>query len=522
MEVMNFDVLIIGAGPAGLATALRIKQQSNLDVCVLEKGAQVGAHTLSGAVIDPAPLTALEPAWVDEFEHTNVSSDEFVYLTKHSSYKLPVMGALKNQGNVIISLGALCQYLAQKCEASGVNVFPGFAADQAIIENGRVCGVLTKEMGRAKDGSEKSTFMASAEIRAPITVLAEGARGSVSESIIKQFDLRANSLPQSYGIGIKEIWRVPNSTPGRVVHTVGWPLGNSTYGGAFIYHLPERIALGMVVGLDYKNPYLSPFSELQRFKHHPFVADMLKGGECISYGARALNEGGFQSIPKLDFPGGILVGCAAGMLNVPRIKGTHNAIASGMLAAESIVESSEQAPKIYAEKFAQSAIVRELQSVRNVRPAFKWGLPVALAYSFVDQIVLRGAAPWTLKFGADYKELLTKDKVKKIEYPKPDNVLSFPLLTQLAKSGVFHEEDQPVHLVLKNPALAKSNYDKYDSPETRYCPAGVYEIATEGEFKLTINAQNCIHCKTCSIKDPEQNIDWRVPEGGGGPNYGGM
>ncbi|MBP6345328.1 MAG: electron transfer flavoprotein-ubiquinone oxidoreductase [Neisseriaceae bacterium] len=545
-ESMLFDVVIVGAGPSGLTTAIRLKQlaeQRNheINVCVVEKGSEVGAHILSGAVLDTKALTELIPDWQAKGAPVTrtVVKDELLFLTKNKAIKSPVVPpSMQNEGNYIISLGQLTRWLAEQAEAMGVEIYPGFAASEVLYhEDGSVKGIATGDMGIGKDGEPTGNYQRGMELHANQTVFAEGCRGSLSKQIIEKFKLAHDSDKQTYGLGIKEIWEVDPamSEPGKVTHTVGWPMNSSTYGGSFIYHLDDnQVAVGMVVGLDYQNTYLSPFEEFQRFKTHPDIAKIFKGGRRIAYGARSLVEGGIQSLPKLHFPGGLLVGDAAGFLNVPRIKGTHTAMKSGMLAADAVfVTLSTMVDGVtglesfsYPERMKNSWLYDELWRVRNVRPAFKWGMYVAFAYAALDDYIFKGCAPWTLKHGhSDHKALKKAKSSRKIDYPKPDGVLTFDRLSSVFLSATNHEENQPAHLKLKNPALAISvNLDEYDSPETRYCPAGVYEIVenVEGEKQLQINAQNCVHCKTCDIKDPTQNIVWVCPEGGGGPNYSAM
>jgi electron-transferring-flavoprotein dehydrogenase len=537
-ESMEFDVLIVGAGPAGLAAAIRLKQLApDASVCIVEKGGEVGAHTLSGAVVEPRALDELIPDWREKGAPltTPAREDRFMYLTATRARRLPTPPQMHNRGNYIVSLGDVVRWLGQQAEAAGVEIYPGFAAAETLEENGRVVGVATGDMGIGKDGKPTETFQRGIELRATYTFFAEGCRGSLSKRLMERFRLRDGHDPQTYAIGIKELWEVPaeRHEPGLVVHTIGWPLDGHTYGGSFIYHFGENlVSFGFVVGLDYRNPWLSPFDETQRFKTHPLMRSHFEGGRRISYGSRALNEGGLQSIPHLVFPGGVLIGDAAGFLNVPKIKGTHTAMKSGMLAAETTAEAlagtrpAELAS--YPEKLMASWVADELFRARNVRPAFaKYGLWGGLAYSAVDTYLLRGKAPWTLHNPyPDNVALVPADRAPRIPYPRPDGTLTFDRLSSVFISNTNHQENQPAHLRLRDPEKAISvNWVLYRSPETRYCPAGVYEIvgADEDNPRLQINAQNCVHCKTCDIKDPTQNIDWVTPEGGGGPNYpGGM
>lgn len=539
-ETMEFDVVIVGAGPAGLAAAIKLKQlalaaQREITICILEKGAQVGAHTLSGAVLEPRSLQELLPdTWQDAPLDTPVSTDLFYFMTKNKAYKLPTPKPMHNQGNYIISLGELCKFLADQAEALGCEIYPGFAAAEVLFnDKDQVSGVSTGSVGIDKAGKETNNYQPGMHLLAKQTLLAEGCRGQLSQYLMNRYHLRDDCQPQTYGIGIKEIWQVDPSQhePGKVIHTIGWPLDQATYGGSFMYHLSKhRVAVGFVVGLDYKNPWLNPFGELQRFKTHPLIRPVLTGGERLSYGARALNEGGWQSLPKLTFPGGALIGDAAGFLNVPKIKGIHTAMQSGMLAAESCFEALQQERPAqfeltsYPEKVKNSWLEKELYSVRNIRPGFKHGLIPGLINAAFETYITRGKSPWTLKNHADYTTLTPADKAPKIDYPKADGVLTFDKLSSVFLSNTFHEENQPCHLKLKQPRLAlEVNLKTYASPESRYCPASVYEIVEEEHGpRLQINAQNCIHCKTCDIKDPKQNIVWHAPEGGGGPNYTGM
>ncbi len=543
-EKMNYDLVIVGAGPSGLSAAINFKKlckQNNKDfsVCVVEKGSEVGAHILSGAILEPRALDELVENWRDIPDcpvKVQVNNESLNFLTETNSYSIPkffIPPAMHNKGNFIISLGSFCKWLSQQAENLGVEIYPGFAASDLIIEDGVLSGIVTGDLGINKDGEQGSNFQPGIEIHSKYTLFAEGCRGHLGKKLMNNFNLRDNAEHQTYGIGLKELWEIKpeNSNTGSVFHSVGWPLDNDTYGGSFLYHLDNNlVSYGFVIGLDYKNPYLSPYEEFQRFKLHPKIRHIFEGGRRISYGARALNEGGVQSLPKLSFPGGALIGCDAGTLNTPKIKGTHTAMKSGMIGAELVYDelsSKNENSEIsrFDEKFHQSWAGKELKNARNVRPSFKYGLKFGMILSGIDQILLRGKAPWTLSHSeADHLSLKKKINAKKIDYPKPDNILTFDKLTNVSYSSTYHEENQPCHLQLKDTNLPISNnYQLFDSPEQRYCPAGVYEIVNEnGDPKLNINAQNCIHCKTCDIKDPMQNINWITPEGGGGPNYTNM
>jgi electron-transferring-flavoprotein dehydrogenase len=542
-EAMEFDVVVVGAGPAGLAAAIRLKQlNADLTIVVVEKGSEVGAHILSGAVIDPIGLDRLLPEWRGEDTpiKTAVTDDRFYWLGPSGSVRIPnflLPPLMSNHGNYIVSLGNVCRWLATKAEALGVEIYPGFAAAEVLYgERGEVVGVATGDMGIGRKGEHKDAFTRGMELRAKYTLFAEGARGNLSKQLISRFDLARNSDPQKFGIGLKELWKVApeKHKPGLVQHSFGWPLGDKTGGGSFLYHLEDQqVAVGFVVHLNYRNPYVAPFEEFQRFKQHPLVRSTFEGGKRLSYGARAITEGGWQSVPKLVFPGGALIGCAAGFINLPRIKGSHNAILSGMLAAEHVADALGEG-RIgdvligYEEAWRASDIGRDLKKVRNVKPFWsKLGTTIGFAFAGLDM--------WTNTFGFSLFGTLKHDKpdsaslepaqnFKPIAYPKPDGVVSFDKLSSVFLSNTNHEEDQPVHLIVKDMALQKaSEHDVYAGPSQRYCPAGVYEwIEEPAGPRFQINAQNCVHCKTCDIKDPNQNIVWVPPEGGGGPNYPNM
>ena len=537
-EAMEFDVLIVGGGPSGLSAAIRLKQLNpDLAVCLVEKGSEIGAHILSGAVLEPRALDELLPDWREDPPAlaTPAGEDHFMLLTETKAYRLPTPPQMNNHGNYIVSLGNVARWLGAKAEALGVEIYPGFAASETIIEDGQVKGVVAGMVGIQKSGERGPGFEPGMELRATYTLFAEGCRGSLTKQLFERYNLRDGVAPQTFGLGMKELWEIPkeNHTPGKIWHSTGWPVKSDTYGGSWMYMLGENlVSIGFVVGLDYPNPWLSPFDEFQRFKTHPEVRKILEGGKRISYGARALNEGGFQAIPKLVFPGGMLIGDTAGFLNVPKIKGTHTSMKSGMVAAEAVAAAlaGEDRPAVlesYPEALKASWLWDELYAVRNIRPAFaKWGMWGGLVNAALDTYVFRGRAPWTMTHHNDHDSLKKASEAEKISYPKPDGKLTFDRLSSVFLSNTNHEEDQPAHLKLRDPSRWKAvNYDTYGSPESRFCPAGVYEVAgeAEGNPHLVINAQNCVHCKTCDIKDPTQNIDWCTPEGGGGPNYiGGM
>jgi electron-transferring-flavoprotein dehydrogenase len=545
-ESMAYDVVIVGAGPAGLSAAIRLKQMASeagreLAVCVLEKGSEVGAHILSGAVIDPKALDELIPDWKDKGSPLTVPVTENHHwiLTRGGKWAMPhatLPPFMSNKGTYTLSLGNLCRWLAGQAEELGVEIFPGFAAAEVLFhDDGSVRGVATGDLGVARDGSHRPDYQPGIELHARYTFFAEGARGHLTKELTRIFDLRKESGQQVFGLGVKELWDVPaeRHKPGRVIHTQGWPLDDA-WGGGFLYHQENgQVALGFVVALDYQNPYLSPFEEFQRWKTHPAIRAEIEGGRRVSYGARAINEGGWQAVPELVFPGGALIGCSAGFVNVPRIKGTHTAMKSAMLAAEAAFEaiSAERSGDrldSYPETLRSSWVAKELKLVRNAQPAVsRWGGFLGTLYAGLDMWLgyLGLSLPWTLRHRhADYETLKRRDQVRPIDYPKPDGVISFDRLSSVFISNTNHEENQPVHLTLKDADIPVSvNLARYAGPEQYYCPAGVYEYVEEGgEPRLQINAQNCVHCKTCDIKDPTQNINWVVPEGGGGPNYPNM
>ncbi len=535
-ENMEYDVVIVGAGPAGLSCAIRLKQiDENLNVCILEKGSEVGAHLMSGAVFETKALDELIPDWkaLGAPLNTPAKKDSFKFLSKTKAHWFPTPPQMHNKGNYIISLGNLARWLAEQAEGLGVEIFPGFAAAEVLYQGEAVIGVATGDLGLDKHGNKTEAFEPGMELHARQVVFAEGCHGSLTKTLIKKYNLREDSDPQTYGLGVKELWEIDPSKhdAGAIVHTIGWPMDSKTYGGSWLYHMEDNlVSVGFVVGLDYQNPYLSPYEEMQRFKTHPAIAPLFEGGRRIAYGARALVEGGFQSIPKLTFAGGVLIGDTAGFLNTPKIKGNHTAMKSGMVAADSIAahlkatEGYGSECSAYGKDMKKSWVWSELKKVRNIRPGFHKGLWFGLLNAAYETVTM-GLSPWTLKNHADYAQLKPAAESDKIVYPKPDGILTFDRLTSVSFSNTNHAEEQPVHLQIIDPSIPVDvNYTEYAGPSQRYCPAGVYEFVKDeaGNPKFQINAQNCVHCKTCDIKDPKQNINWVTPQGGDGPNYPNM
>ena len=538
-EQLEYDVVIVGAGPAGLSTAIKLKQlNEEISVCILEKGTEVGAHILSGNVFETKALDELIPNWkeLDSPVTTKVNSEEFLFLTKEKSYKVPnffLPKSLQNHNNYIISLSNFCKWLGEYAENLGVEIFPGFAASKLLYNsNDEIIGVQTGDMGLDKDNNKKENFEPGINVIGKVTVLSEGCRGHLGKEVIKKFKLNENNLsPQQYGIGFKEVWEIneENHEIGKVLHSVGWPLENDTYGGSFCYHAENnQIYIGYVIGLDYKNPYLSPYDEFQQFKTHPEIKKLIKGGKRISYGARALIEGGLQSLPKMHMPGALIIGCNAGTLNMPKIKGSHTAMKSGIIAAETIIDhiNSKVDLSEYENRFKSSWVFKELHQARNVKPSFQWGLIPAMIFTGIDQKIFGGRLPFTLQHKhADHEALIPARSAKKINYPKYDGEITFDKPSSVYLSGTNHADNQPNHLLLTDKDLSTNfTIEEYDEPAQRYCPAGVYEVELDEDTQkkvLKINSQNCIHCKTCDIKEPSQNIEWVTPEGGGGPIYSG-
>lgn len=540
-ETLSFDVVIVGAGPAGLTAAIRLKQLcqktgKDLKVCVLEKGAEVGAHILSGNVFEHHALAELFPDWKERGAplSTPVIDDSFIFLTERNFFRLPTPPQMKNHGNYVISLANFCRWLAAQAEALGVEIYPGFAVAQCLFnDKNEVIGVETNPVGLDKEGHPTEQYEPGVQIMSRHTLFGEGCRGSLTKQLSEKFGLQRYTQPQTYALGIKELWEISpeKHKPGTVTHTIGWPLDQKTYGGSFIYHMENnQVSYGLVIGLDYKNPYLNPYEETQRLKLHPYLKTLFEGGRRISYGARALNEGGWQSIPQLGFPGGSLIGCSAGFLNVLKIKGTHTAMKSAMIAAETIFEAlstnTQPQPGLYDQRIRQSWIRDELYPVRNIRPGFKAGFWLGMVNAGLETYVFRGQAPWTFSHHEDNSTLSFAAESQKIDYPKPDGKITFDRLSSVYLSNTNHKENQPCHLKLRNPETPISyNLKYFDAPEQRYCPAGVYEIIKDNmthTYRLQINGQNCVHCKTCDIKDPLQNISWVPPEGGDGPRYPNM
>ena len=538
-EQLEYDVVIVGAGPAGLSTAIKLKQlNEEISVCILEKGTEVGAHILSGNVFETKALDELIPNWkeLDSPVTTKVNSEEFLFLTKEKSYKVPnffLPKSLQNHNNYIISLSNFCKWLGEYAENLGVEIFPGFAASKILYNsNDEIIGVQTGDMGLDKEKNKKENFEPGINVIGKVTVLSEGCRGHLGKEVIKKFKLNENNLsPQQYGIGFKEVWEIneENHEIGKVLHSVGWPLENDTYGGSFCYHAEKnQIYIGYVIGLDYKNPYLSPYDEFQQFKTHPEIKKLIKGGKRISYGARALIEGGLQSLPKMHMPGALIIGCNAGTLNMPKIKGSHTAMKSGIIAAETIIDhiNSKVDLSEYENRFKSSWVFKELYQARNVKPSFQWGLIPAMIFTGIDQKIFGGRLPFTLQHKhADHEALIPARSAKKINYPKYDGEITFDKPSSVYLSGTNHADNQPNHLLLTDKDLSTNfTIEEYDEPAQRYCPAGVYEVELDEDTQkkvLKINSQNCIHCKTCDIKEPSQNIEWVTPEGGGGPIYSG-